>query len=277
MNSDTRHQDEQYVLQTGSTAVERLKIVMESYGPGTERLLDSLNSIDGKSVADVGCGTGLVSASFAKRVGATGKVVGIDSAPDTLAIARKMNDATNIKGIEWHIGDAYATGLADNTYDVVYCRLLLLHLKEPARAVAEMRRIAKPGGLVICEDLATINTQTYPIDSPIKTIQERIKNMAAKQGTDWDIGLALPSLFKSLGLTDIKISTHQPGHLTGEGKRLAEYTFLEAVPKMIAAGVLTEDAARQTGQEMREFTDRDDTVVFLPTMIQVIGKKTMFA
>ena len=277
MNSDTRHQDEQYVLQTGSTAVERLKIVMESYGPGTERLLDSLNSIDGKSVADVGCGTGLVSASFAKRVGATGKVVGIDSAPDTLAIARKMNDATNIKGIEWHIGDAYATGLADNTYDVVYCRLLLLHLKEPARAVAEMRRIAKPGGLVICEDLATINTQTYPIDSPIKTIQERIKNMAAKQGTDWDIGLALPSLFKSLGLTDIKISTHQPGHLTGEGKRLAEYTFLEAVPKMIAAGVLTEDAARQTGQEMREFTDRDDTVVFLPTMIQVIGKKMMFA
>lgn len=277
MNSDTRHQDEQYVLQTGSTAVERLKIVMESYGPGTERLLDSLNSIDGKSVADVGCGTGLVSASFAKRVGATGKVVGIDSAPDTLAIARKMNDATNIKGIEWHIGDAYATGLADNTYDVVYCRLLLLHLKEPVRAVAEMSRIAKPGGLVICEDLATINTQTYPIDSPIKTIQERIKNMAAKQGTDWDIGLALPSLFKSLGLTDIKISTHQPGHLTGEGKRLAEYTFLEAVPKMIAAGVLTEDAARQTGQQMREFTDRDDTVVFLPTMIQVIGKKTMFA
>ena len=277
MNSDTRHQDEQYVLQTGSTAVERLKIVMESYGPGTERLLDSLNSIDGKSVADVGCGTGLVSASFAKRVGAAGKVVGIDSAPDTLAIARKMNDATNIKGIEWHIGDAYATGLADNTYDVVYCRLLLLHLKEPARAVAEMSRIAKPGGLVICEDLATINTQTYPIHSPIKTIQERIKNMAAKQGTDWDIGLALPSLFKSLGLTDIKISTHQPGHLTGEGKRLAEYTFLEAVPKMIAAGVLTEDAARQTGQQMREFTDRDDTVVFLPTMIQVIGKKTMFA
>ena len=277
MNSDTRHQDEQYVLQTGSKAVERLKIVMESYGPGTERLLDSLNSIDGKSVADVGCGTGLVSASFAKRVGATGKVVGIDSAPDTLAIARKMNDATNIKGIEWHIGDAYATGLADNTYDVVYCRLLLLHLKEPVRAVAEMSRIAKPGGLVICEDLATINTQTYPIHSPIKTIQERIKNMAAKQGTDWDIGLALPSLFKSLGLTDIKISTHQPGHLTGEGKRLAEYTFLEAVPKMIAAGVLTEDAARQTGQEMREFTDRDDTVVFLPTMIQVIGKKTMFA
>ena len=277
MNSDTRDQNEQYVLQTGSTAVERLKIVMDSYGPGTERLLDSLNSIDGKSVADVGCGTGLVSASFAKRVGATGKVVGIDSAPDTLAIARKMNDATNIKGIEWHNGDAYATGLADNTYDVVYCRLLLLHLKEPARAVAEMRRIAKPGGLVICEDLATINTQTYPIDSPIKTIQERIKNMAAKQGTDWDIGLALPSLFKSLGLTDIKISTHQPGHLTGEGKRLAEYTFLEAVPKMIAAGVLTEDAARQTGQEMREFTDRDDTVVFLPTMIQAIGKKTMFA
>lgn len=277
MNSDTRDQNEQYVLQTGSTAVERLKIVMDSYGPGTERLLDSLNSIDGKSVADVGCGTGLVSASFAKRVGATGKVVGIDSAPDTLAIARKMNDATNIKGIEWHNGDAYTTGLADNTYDVVYCRLLLLHLKEPARAVAEMRRIAKPGGLVICEDLATINTQTYPIDSPIKTIQERIKNMAAKQGTDWDIGLALPSLFKSLGLTDIKISTHQPGHLTGEGKRLAEYTFLEAVPKMIAAGVLTEDAARQTGQQMREFTDRDDTVVFLPTMIQVIGKKTMFA
>lgn len=277
MNSDTRDQNEQYVLQTGSTAVERLKIVMDSYGPGTERLLDSLNSIDGKSVADVGCGTGLVSASFAKRVGATGKVVGIDSAPDTLAIARKMNDATNIKGIEWHIGDAYTTGLADNTYDVVYCRLLLLHLKEPARAVAEMSRIAKPGGLVICEDLATINTQTYPIDSPIKTIQERIKNMAAKQGTDWDIGLALPSLFKSLGLTDIKISTHQPGHLTGEGKRLAEYTFLEAVPKMIAAGVLTEDAARQTGQQMREFTDRDDTVVFLPTMIQVIGKKTMFA
>lgn len=273
MNSDTKHQDEQYVLQTGSTAVERLKIVMESYGPGTERLLDSLSSITGKSVADVGCGTGLVSASFAKRVGAVGKVVGVDNAPDMLAIARKINDG--LQEIEWQNGDAYTTQLADNTFDIVYCRLLLLHLKEPARAVAEMTRIAKPGGLVICEDLATINTQTYPIDSPIKTIQERIKNMAAKQGTDWDIGLALPSLFKSLGLADINISTHQPGHLTGEGKRLAEYTFLEAVPKMIAAGVLTEDSARQTGQQMREFTDRDDTVVFLPTMIQVIGKKEL--
>ena len=273
MTYDAGHKDEQYVLQTGSTAVERLGIVMESYGPGTERLLDGLISISGQRVADVGCGTGLVSASFAKRVGAAGKVIGVDNAPDTLAIAQKMT--SDLHNIEWKNGDAYATGLDANSFDIVYCRLLLLHLKEPARAIAEMTRIAKPGGLVICEDLATINTQTYPIDSPIKTIQERIKNMAAKQGTDWDIGLALPSIFKSLRLSDIRISTHQPGHLTGAGKRLAEYTFLEAVPKMIAAGILTDESARQTGQQMREFTDRDDTVVFLPTMIQVVGTKSM--
>ncbi len=275
MNSEVVHKHEQYLLPTGSTAAERLRIVSSSYGPGTERLLDGLGTISGNSVADVGCGTGLVSSSFLNRVGDGGRVVGVDNAPDTLAIAKRLTEGADPNGIEWRTGDAYDTGLVSNTYDLVYCRLLLLHLKTPARAVAEMTRIAKPGGLVICEDLATCNTQTYPITSPIKTIQDRIKRMAEKQGTDWDIGLALPSIFKSLGLADIRISTHQPGHLTGEGKRLAEYTFLEVVPRMIASGLLTQESARKTGQEMREFTDNDNTVVFLPTMIQVIGKKPM--
>ena len=109
MNSDTRDQNEQYVLQTGSTAVERLKIVMDSYGPGTERLLDSLNSIDGKSVADVGCGTGLVSASFARRVGATGKVVGIDSAPTVMIASSRDARAASA---------AFVASLATNSLKV---------------------------------------------------------------------------------------------------------------------------------------------------------------
>lgn len=273
MSSQSVNEQQSYVMQTGDAGAVRLRILNTAYGPGTERLLDGLGDWTGKQVADLGCGTGVISATLLRRVGRAGRVVAVDAAADTLQAAMKTMTEQESSRIEWKEADVNSLPFPDASFDVAYCRLLLLHMKDPSRAIAEMIRVTKPSGYVICEDVAACNAQTFPTDSPIKKMQDTISAMAAKAGTDWNVGLALAPLMKSAGLEVVRIETHQPSYLSGEGKRLAEYTFLEASAKMVAAKVITAEGAEQMGAAMRAFSDREDTAVYLPSMIQVVGKK----
>jgi SAM-dependent methyltransferase len=107
---------------------------------------------------DVACGPGTVVVSFARRVR---QAVGIDATGAMLAEARKLVARENIRNTGWHRGDAYALPFADGTFDIVSSRFALHHLQEPARAFAEMVRVARPGGRIVLSD-------AYASDDPAK-------------------------------------------------------------------------------------------------------------
>lgn len=106
--------------------------------------LDFAGSADGERVLDVGCGTGHLAAAVAARTKA-GSVLGVDLSPDYIEHARRHQRDPRLS---FELGDACALALPDAAFDRVLSLLLLHFVTAPARAVAEMRRVARPGSVV---------------------------------------------------------------------------------------------------------------------------------
>ena len=135
---------------------------METYTPGygeaaaafmVRRRLDPNGAFflphlrPGISVLDCGCGPGTITRDIAQRI-APGRVVGLDFSADQVAVAIADAAAQGIANVEFRQGSAYALPFDDNCFDAVFSHALLEHLKEPDRAVAEFRRVLKPGGML---------------------------------------------------------------------------------------------------------------------------------
>lgn len=99
----------------------------------------------GERVLDVGCGTGTIARLAAERVGANGRVAGLDVNAAMLNVARSLPSANPIK---WYETAAESIPLPDHSFDVVFCSLSLQFFTDKLAALREMHRVLKPGGRV---------------------------------------------------------------------------------------------------------------------------------
>jgi ubiquinone/menaquinone biosynthesis C-methylase UbiE len=106
--------------------------------------LDFVGSADGEHVLDVGCGTGHLAFAVARRTGA-GQGRGDDLALPYIEHARRHNQDPRIV---FDVADACALPFPDRSFDRVLSLLVLHFVPEAGKAVAEMRRVAKPGAVV---------------------------------------------------------------------------------------------------------------------------------
>ena len=93
---------------------------------------------------DVGCGTGALAETILSLAAPT-EVVGVDPSPAYVAFASERLNDTRVR---FNIGDAQALGEASASFDAVVSGLILNFVPEPNRAVSEMVRVARPGGVV---------------------------------------------------------------------------------------------------------------------------------
>lgn len=101
-------------------------------------------------LADVGCGTGSLTfelARFAK------KVIAIDQSREMIRGARRLANEKEIHNVEFRLGDAESLPLGTKTVDAAFSVMVLHYLADPARAVAELCRVTRPGGSMILLDV----------------------------------------------------------------------------------------------------------------------------
>ena len=103
---------------------------------------------DGIRVVDVGCGGGIYSRAWL-RLGAS-HVIGVDSSPVTVDAAKQQ--CSSFANLDFRVGDASSTGLADESIDVVFERALIHHIPDIASNLREAMRILVPGGKLIIQD-----------------------------------------------------------------------------------------------------------------------------
>jgi O-methyltransferase / aklanonic acid methyltransferase len=112
------------------------------------RLLDLLRPPSGAVLLDIGTGGGVVASQASSWVGAEGRVVGSDLAISMLRHAQRTCASAGSAAAGFCQMDAERQGFADGTFDVVACAFSLFQFPDMGRALAEMTRVAKPGGTV---------------------------------------------------------------------------------------------------------------------------------
>jgi SAM-dependent methyltransferase len=121
------------------------ELVMGRWSERLARLfLDFAGTRDGERVLDVGCGTGHLAQAVVER-SMPGEVRAIDLAPAYIDYAKSRNSDPRVL---FELGDACAMNFADHAFDRVLSMLVLHFVPRASQAISEMRRVAKPGGVV---------------------------------------------------------------------------------------------------------------------------------
>ena len=172
------------------------------------------------SLADIGCGQGHWSRLLYPYLRAPARLVGVDREPLWVTEA-----AQNFRRAFPHVtpdlftfveGDATKLPLPNDSFDVVTCQTVLMHLERPKEALREMIRVLRPGGLLACNEpnnlwgyLAfTSLTSAEPVETLVRRFEFWLRHHRGKMATgqgDHTLGDLLPGLFAEAGLTEIMV------------------------------------------------------------------------
>jgi ubiquinone/menaquinone biosynthesis C-methylase UbiE len=163
----------------------------------------------GLDVLDAGCGVGSIALDLAPSV-APGRMVGIDVDPGQIEAARRSAAERAIDNAEFLTASVNELPFDDETFDVVYANAVLLYLREPVRALAEMRRVLRPGGVAAASD-DDLGTVVISPDRPELEIAPRLFERAvAHEGGNARYSRHLRSLMLEAGFARTQGVAHAP-------------------------------------------------------------------
>ena len=261
-----------YALKTGPEAVRRLLVLHDIYGPAGRRILLKAGIRPGMHVADFGCGVGAATRMLASMVGPTGTVTGIDAYDSQLHQAFRLCDEAGLQNVSFCQADASDTELPANSFDLVYCRFLLLHLTDPFACLREMRRVLKPGGVIVVEDGDLATATSVPLTA-LDAFASLFTRLAPLRGVDYSLAGDLFHMVKAMGFINPEIEIHQPAIAQGETRYLLKWSMEEAGPAFVEAGIITTEQLQQTLYVMQKATENPDVLILAPRMSQVWAKK----
>lgn len=168
----------------------------------------------GMTLVDVGCGYGYIGRAYLPYISPGGRVIGIDREAPLVEEARARAAQDGLGDcFTFLTGDACALPLPDGFADVAYCQTLLMHVAEPGKCLAELVRITKPGGVVVCNEPDHRGTSAgYNSALPYQRdefIEDLVAGMIEMDGRrergrgDYAIGSRVPEMMFKLGLVDI--------------------------------------------------------------------------
>ena len=220
-------------------------------------------------VLDVGCGPGTITVDLAARV-PQGEVVGIDRAGDVLDQARGEADRQGRSNVSFGTGDIYHLGFGDAEFDVVHAHQVLQHLSDPVGALAEMRRVCRPGGLVAARDSDYAGMFWFPEDPELAEWLELYRRTARALGGEPDAGRRLLAWARAAGFTEIEPSGSAWCYATPAERswwgtlwadRLTESPFGD---RAVEHGLATRADLRRLADAWLRWAGREDGSFFIP-------------
>jgi SAM-dependent methyltransferase len=159
----------------------------------------------GDAVLEAGSGLGDDAVELARVVGPSGHVVGVDLSADLVALAERRAARAGV-AVEFRVADATALPFRDATFDGVRVERTLQWVPDVGAAVAELARVARPGGRVVAAEpdwgsLAVGLDDTEALEAVVAGFV----TTARERGFHPRVGLHLPGLLRAAGLVDVEV------------------------------------------------------------------------
>jgi SAM-dependent methyltransferase len=166
-----------------------------SLGCGNPVALASLK--EGEVVLDLGSGSGFDCFLASKRVGDSGRVIGVDMTPEMINAARENARKGNYNNVEFRLGEIENLPVADGFVDVVISNCVINLSPNKKRVFEEAFRVLKPGGRLIISDLVLLSELPLVIKENADAYVSCISGAVKKE--------EYVNLIKQAGFQDVKV------------------------------------------------------------------------
>jgi ubiquinone/menaquinone biosynthesis C-methylase UbiE len=170
------------------------------------------------SLLDVGCGLCHWSRLLVPYLAKGAKVYAVDNDPKWVEGDTEIQKYFEAQGADFHLQPADARNLPfeDNSFDMVTCQTVLIHIKNPASAIEEMKRVLKPGGTILCVEpnnrIQHLIKSSVSTDEPIEETLDHVKyaliyekGKKKKGHGDNSLGDLLPGMLAKAGFRNIEV------------------------------------------------------------------------
>jgi len=190
-----------YVHARDADEYQRLRDQALMWQRATEEVLDRIGLAPGISVLDVGSGPGAVMRLMADRVGPEGSVTGIEI--DAKLGAQALADLRAQGGAKFTQIDANVLELETvpgAPFDLVYCRLFLMHMQDPVAVLEKMQSWTKSGGVVAAQEFDFGSIAVEPLCRAMGEFNRLFESVFRAHGRNLRAGRQLPMQFEAAGI-----------------------------------------------------------------------------
>ncbi|MGH2458083.1 MAG: methyltransferase domain-containing protein, partial [Chloroflexota bacterium] len=228
--------------------------------PAASPFFGFLDAREGNRVLDLGCGLGGAVRALAPRVGSAGRVVGVDNSLTVISEARRRTVESGLP-VDLLVGDGRQLPFPDDSFDACFSAATFTLIADPCQVLAEMVRVARPGGRVL---VSAADFGSWVFDAADQELTRRIMAFACDHETNGTIARQLRRLFVENDLADVR--------MTLRASAFTDYRYIRDLwlgawlAGARSAGIVTADEATRWLADLEE---RDARGLFLLAGIEL--------
>lgn len=230
---------------------------------------------EGMVVADFGCGPLGALRALTGVAGGSGTVLGIDASAQALEKARVL--APNVRLVHADVNDVTRENLGVDAIDVAYCRLMLLHQRDPARVLSRMSALLRPGGAIIAHepsDLPAHAPASEPHVPAMTRVWELVIAAARSRGANTDFGRRGRAYLDGAGFTVEHTRAYAVHYPPDVGYEIPRVALASLRPVIEEHRLATGDELAQLDAELLDAPSRANVQwVSSPLMFEWIARR----
>jgi ubiquinone/menaquinone biosynthesis C-methylase UbiE len=213
------------------------------------------------TLLDIGSGPGTIAADLAGRVA---RVTATEVTAEALELARAEVARRGTANVDFAVADAHALDFPGDSFCVVHAHQVLQHVGDPVQALREMRRVARPGGIVAVRESDYAAFAWYPLLPELDEWMALYQKMARGNGGEPDAGRRLLSWALEAGFEDVTATSStwcyaSPGDRAWWGGMWADRVLGSALAEQaLATGAATADDLRRISEGWRKWAAAPD-------------------
>ena len=253
-----------YVLATSAKAAQNLDTQHDLMAAAAHEQLAKAGIKKGMLVWDVGCGSGAMTEYLARQVGETGHVYALDISHEQLKRTEERLQQLGFKNVSFVCGDIMTLeNFPKSEADLVYVRMVLMHLREPEMRLRKMAQLLKSSGILSLQESTMETAGTPSCHEVVNDYFQVLIALGNFNGVDFNIGKKLPTLCQTSGCFNVIEHYTTQQHLDPvTTKELLLRRLEEWEGKAIEAKLVTLELLQDWKKELVKFSGKSPAHFF---------------